>query len=63
MGVIVCVHACVRACVNACVRRGSLDGWCMFGWCGRGGLGWIYMYVSVAFLIDSELVKVWVWVL
>ena len=34
----VCVGAIVCVCVSAWVRRaqGSLDGWCMFVWCGRG---------------------------
>ena len=29
---------CVCVCVSAWVRRvrGSLDGWCMFVWCGQG---------------------------
>ena len=40
--VCVCVCLCVCVCVCVCVSvwvkraRGSLDGWCMFVWCGRG---------------------------
>ena len=33
VGVIVCVKGCGCDCVRA---WGSLDGWCIFVWCGRG---------------------------
>ena len=54
-GECVCMGAIVCVGVSVWVRRarGSLDGWCMFVWCGQGvsyaGWDWIYMYVGEHF--------------
>ena len=45
----VCGGVCVCVCVSGWVRRarGSLDGWCMFVWCGWGVnyVGWMDLNV------------------